>query len=189
MRKPKRKTVRRLWSAGDGISPSGAARVTRARPRKQTGAETSRRPSTALPAVGREYRIGEIAAKVGISADTLRYYERLGILPRARRTSGGLRQYGDDVIRHVQFIHQAQALGLTLKDVRQLVSDQGRAGRDRCRHVRDLLVLRLADIDAKLAELWAFRETLRTHLADCERALEQENAACPVITALAGTHR
>jgi MerR family mercuric resistance operon transcriptional regulator len=126
---------------------------------------------------------------MGITADTLRYYERLGILPRARRTTGGLRQYGDDVIRHVQFIHQAQALGLTLKDVRHLVRDQGRVGHDRCRNVRDLLELRLADIDAKLAELRAFRETLRTHLVDCQRALEQENAACPLITALVVAHR
>ena len=83
------------------------------------------------------YRISEVAAKLGITPDTLRYYERLGVLPRARRTAAGLRQYGDDVLRHVRFIQQAQALGLTLKDVRQLVSDQGRGGRDRCRKVRD----------------------------------------------------
>ena len=64
------------------------------------------------------YRIGEIAAKAGITPDALRYYERLGVLPRARRTAGGLRQYGDDVLRHLRFIQQAQALGLPLKDVR-----------------------------------------------------------------------
>lgn len=135
------------------------------------------------------YRIGEIAAKAGVTVDTLRYYERLGVLPRARRTAGGLRQYGDDVLRHVRFVQQAQALGLTLKDVRQLLSDQGRGGRDRCRKVRDLLELRLKDVDAKLAELRAFRRTLRTHLDDCEQALERDNAVCPVITELAGTGR
>jgi MerR family Zn(II)-responsive transcriptional regulator of zntA len=135
------------------------------------------------------YRIGEIAAKAGVTVDTLRYYERLGILPRVRRTTGGLRQYGDDVFRHIRFIQQAQALGLTLKDVRQLISAQGRAGRDRCGKVRDLLEVRLTDVDERLAELRAFRQTLRTHLAACERALENENPACPVITALAGTNR
>jgi DNA-binding transcriptional MerR regulator len=134
------------------------------------------------------YRIGEIAARVGVTVDTLRYYERLGILPRVRRTTGGLRRYGDDVFRHIRFIQQARALGLTLKDVRQLISAQGRAGRDRCGEVRDLLEVRLRDVDEKLAEMRAFRRTLRTHLNACERALENENPACPIITALAGTN-
>jgi DNA-binding transcriptional MerR regulator len=128
------------------------------------------------------YRIGEVAAKAGVTVDTLRYYERLGVLPRARRTTGGLRQYGDDVFRHLRFVRQAQALGLTLKDVGQLLSDQGRGGRERCRKVRDLLERRLTDVDAKIAELRAFRRTLRTHLTDCERALDGENAVCPVMT-------
>src|SRR5258708_23403476 len=135
------------------------------------------------------YRIGEVAVRAGVTVDTLRYYERLGVLRRARGTTGGLRQYGEDVLRHVRFIHQAQALGLTLRDVRQLVSDQGRVGRDRCRKVRDLLERRLKDVDAKLAELRSFRRTLRTHLTDCERALQHENAICPVMTELAGANR
>ncbi|HEX3704194.1 MAG TPA: heavy metal-responsive transcriptional regulator [Vicinamibacterales bacterium] len=133
------------------------------------------------------YRIGEVAVRAGVTVDTLRYYERLGVLPRARRTTGGLRQYGEEVLRHVRFIQQAQALGLTLRDVRQLVSDQGRVGRDRCRKVRDLLERRLKDVDAKLAELRSLRRTLRTHLTACERALERDNAVCPVIAELAGT--
>jgi DNA-binding transcriptional MerR regulator len=135
------------------------------------------------------YRIGEVAAKVGLTADTLRYYERVGVLPRAGRTTGGLRRYGDDVLRQVQFVRQARALGLTLKDVRQLLNNQGRAGRDGCRDVRDLLALRLQDVDGKLADLRAFRATLRAHLSDCERALESENPTCPVIARLGGTHR
>ena len=130
------------------------------------------------------YRIGEIAAKAGITPDALRYYERLGVLPRARRTAGGLRQYGDDVLRHLRFIQQAQALGLTLKDVRQLVGDQGRGGRDRCRKVRDLLALRLKEVDARLSELRAFRRTLQAHLEACQRALENDDQVCPVIDEL-----
>ena len=130
------------------------------------------------------YRIGEVAAKAGIKVDTLRYYEKLGVLPRARRTTGGLRQYGDDVLRQVRFIQDAQALGLTLNDVRQLVGEQGRVGRDRCRKVRDLLAVRLKDVDAKLAQLRSFRQTLRSHLEACEDALTNENPACPVISEL-----
>ena len=132
------------------------------------------------------YRIGEIAAKAGVTADTLRYYERLGVLPRARRTTGGLRLYGDDVLSRVRFVQQAQSFGLTLKDVRQLVSDQGRSGRDRCRKVRDLLAVQLAEVDERLSELRAFRRTLQTHLEACEHALESDQPACPVIHELAG---
>lgn len=131
------------------------------------------------------YRIGEVAAKAGVTPDAIRYYERLGVLPRAKRTSGGLRHYGEDVLRQVRFIQQAQALGLTLKDVRQLVSDQGRGGRDRCRRVRDLLALRLSEVDARLAEMKMFRRTLNTHLKACERALADDTPVCPVMDELA----
>ena len=130
------------------------------------------------------YRIGEVAAKAGITPDALRYYERLGVLPCARRTACGLRQYGDDVLRHLRFIQQAQALGLTLKDVRQLVGDQGRGGRERCRKVRDLLALRLKEVDARLSELRAFRRTLQAHLEARQRALENDDQVCPVIDEL-----
>ena len=132
------------------------------------------------------YRIGEIAAKAGVTADTLRYYERLGVLPRARRTSGGLRLYGDDVLSRVRFVQQAQAFGLTLTDVRELVTAQGRPGRERCRKVRDLLVARLTEVDTRLSELRAFRRTLQTHREACEHALESDQPACPVIDELAG---
>ena len=135
------------------------------------------------------YRIGEIAAKAGVTVDALRYYERLGVLPRARRTTGGLRQYGDDVFQRLRFIQQAQSFGLTLKDVRQLVNNQGRAGRERCRRVRDLLAVRLREVDDRMTELQAFRRTLHTHLDACEHELESDEPVCPVINELAGDRR
>ena len=135
------------------------------------------------------YRIGEIAARGGVSPDTLRYYERLGVLPRARRTTGGLRKYGDDVFVRLRFIQQAQSFGLTLKDVRQLVNEQGRAGRERCRKVRDLLAVRLQEVNGRLGELRAFRKTLQAHLEACEAALDSANPRCPVIDELAGAPR
>lgn len=132
------------------------------------------------------YRISEVAEKAGITPDAIRYYERLGVLPRALRTAGGLRTYSDDVLARVRFIQQAQALGLTLKDVKELVVNEGRAGHQRCRRVRDLLKSRLTDVDARIKEMQAFRRTLRTHLNECERALEQDEPVCPVIAELGG---
>ncbi len=130
------------------------------------------------------FRISEAATKLGVTPDTLRYYERLGVLPQARRTQGGLRVYGPDVVTRVRFIQQARALGLTLKDVLQLVANQGRAGRTRCQTVRDLLAVRLEDVEHKLSELRQFRRTLRAHVAACDDALQTDAPACPVIEAL-----
>ena len=132
------------------------------------------------------YRISEVAELAGITPDAIRYYERLGVLPRAPRTAGGLRMYGDNVLPRVRFIQQAQALGLTLKDVKELVANEGRGGYQRCRRVRDLLKTRLTDVDTRIKEMQAFRRTLRTHLNDCERALEQEKPVCPVMAELGG---
>lgn len=132
------------------------------------------------------YRISQVAQKAGVTPDAIRYYERLGVLPRAPRTAGGLRAYGDDVLPRVRFIQQAQALGLTLKDVKELVVNEGRGGHQRCRRVRDLLKARLADVDARITEMQAFRRTLRSHLNECERALEQERPVCPVMIELGG---
>lgn len=132
------------------------------------------------------YRISQVAQQAGITPDTIRYYERLGVLPRPPRTAGGLRAYGDDVLPRVRFIQQAQAMGLTLKDVKELVANEGRAGHHRCRRVRDLLKTRLADVDARIREMQAFRRTLRNHLNECERALEQDTPVCPVIIELGG---
>ena len=135
------------------------------------------------------YRISEVAEKAGVTPDAMRYYERLGVLPRAPRTSGGLRAYGDDVLPRVRFIQQAQAMGLTLKDVKELVANEGRGGYQRCRRVRDLLKRRLADVDARMKEMQAFRRTLRTHMNECERALEQERPVCPVMAELGGSRQ
>lgn len=132
------------------------------------------------------YRISQVAQRAGVTPDAIRYYERLGVLPRPPRTAGGLRAYGDDVLPRVRFIQQAQALGLTLKDVKELVTNEGRAGQQRCRRVRDLLKTRLADVDERIREMQAFRRTLRSHLSDCERALEQERPVCPVMIELGG---
>jgi DNA-binding transcriptional MerR regulator len=132
------------------------------------------------------YLIGEVAQRAGVTPDTIRYYERLGVLPRPSRTAGGLRVYGDDVFPRVRFIQQAQALGLTLRDVHALLVDEGRTGQQPCRRVRDLLKARLAEVGARIKEMQSFRRTLGTHLAACESALQQDTPVCPVMLALGG---
>lgn len=133
------------------------------------------------------YRIGQVAAKAGMRPDATRYCERLGVLPHPPRTAGGLRAYGDDAVPRVRFIQQAQVLGLTLNDVKELVANEGRGGRQRwCRRVRGFLKTRLPHVDARIREMQVFRRTLHSHLSDCERALEQDTPVCPVMIELGG---
>ena len=138
----------------------------------------------------RALRIGELAAASGLTRDALRYYERQGLLPRARRTSGGFREYDGAAVDRVRFIKQAQAHGLTLREIRDLVSHQSDAGRTRCRHVRDLLARKLEQLEARRGVRDAFCTTLHEYLARCDRALEARTAVdCPVVENLGRRRR
>lgn len=137
------------------------------------------------------YQIGELAERSGVTPDTVRYYERLGLLPQAPRTSGGFRRYTPDAVERLGFIKQAQALGLTLHEIRDLVKYHNREGLARCRQVRDLLRTKLAEIQARMSELEEFHTTLTGYLQECEHALGGERtprprpeADCPVIETL-----
>lgn len=127
------------------------------------------------------YRIGEVAARTMLSRDTLRYYERLGLLDRQPRTSGGFRLYGEATLDRLRFIKRAQAVGFTLEEIRELVSFDGR-GLERCGRVRDLVATKLAELDAQLSELRAFRRSLVDSLQKCSAALAgQRDVECPVV--------
>ncbi len=131
---------------------------------------------------GRSLRIGDLAAASGLTRDALRYYERQGLLPRSRRTSGGFREYDGAAVDRIRFIKQAQAHGLTLREIRDLVSHQSDAGRTRCRHVRDLLARKLTQMEARREELDAFCDTLRNYLLMCDQALQSRTSTdCPVV--------
>lgn len=134
------------------------------------------------------YRIGELSTRSGLTPDALRYYERLGLLPPPRRTSGGFRVYTVGTLETLRFIRRAQSLGLTLHEIGALVGYQEQGGLRRCREVRDLLHLKLGQLEARAAELEDFRNTLSGHLAECERTLSQGKSpeapgepCCPVI--------
>jgi DNA-binding transcriptional MerR regulator len=112
----------------------------------------------------------------------LRYYERKGLLPRAARTTGGFREYHAGAVERVRFIKQAQAHGLTLREIRDLVSHPSDAGRTRCRHVRELLARKLEQLEHRRRELDTFCETLREYLLMCDRALgSRSSVECPVV--------
>jgi len=127
-----------------------------------------------------EFRIGEVKARAGVSVDAVRYYERLKLLLRARRTSGNFRLFGPESIERVQLIKQAQELGFTLDEIKGMLAT---GGAEECRRVCDLLSKKIEDLDAKMKTIKNFRRTLARHLSACERELEAQgdSACCPVV--------
>lgn len=126
-------------------------------------------------------KIGELAARSGVSRDTIRFYEREGLLPRPQRTPALYRVYSEEDEGRLLFIRQAQALGLTLDDIRELVRHQQLRTPGECRRVASLLRERIEAIDRKLAELRSFRRQLALSLEQCEKA---DGEACPVVLRL-----
>jgi DNA-binding transcriptional MerR regulator len=103
--------------------------------------------------------ISALAGSVGLSADTLRYYERLGLLPPAERTASGYRLYGEDAVERLGFICAAKRMGLRLADIKELLEVRDR-GQCPCGHTRDLVNRRLAEVEAEIQQLTAVRSQL-----------------------------
>ena len=127
-----------------------------------------------------------MAARAGVSVDTVRYYERLKLLPRAKRTSGNFRVFGQNSVERVQFIKQAQELGFSLDEIKGVLAT---GGAEECQRVHDLLSEKLQELDGRLTSMKKFRRALTRHLAACERELREhgKDACCPVVTI--GKHR
>ena len=131
--------------------------------------------------VEQTYRIGEVAAQTALSRDTLRYYERRGLLEHPTRTNGGFRVYGKETLERLRFIKRAQAVGFNLEEIRQLVTFDGH-GLEQCSRVRNLVATKLVELDERLSELRAFRRSLVGSLRECDAALlGQRDAECPVV--------
>src|SRR6266478_7711913 len=94
-------------------------------------------------------RIGAVAKAVGVSVQTLHYYERLELLPKPKRSAANYRLYPPEAVRRVRFIKKAQALGLTLEETKQIL-DLKDHGREPCRKVAELGKKHLHEIDAHL---------------------------------------
>lgn len=124
-----------------------------------------------------EFRIGEVAEMSGVSIDTVRYYERRNLLPKAARTPGGYRLFTSDSISRVLFIKQAQELGFSLEEIGILLTNRD------CERVRDLLDTKLAELDARMASMQSFHEKLSQYLIECEAELKEHPGSreCPVL--------
>jgi MerR family copper efflux transcriptional regulator len=131
------------------------------------------------PSPGNALGIGQLAKRGGVGIDTVRYYERSGLLTPRTRLASGYRRYGDTELARLRFIRRAQGLGFTLKEIKQLLalSAQRDVGR-----VKRSAQTKLLDVEARIAALERVRDGLATLIAACPG--HGRAADCPILRAL-----
>src|SRR5437870_2365442 len=124
--------------------------------------------------------IGRLAKRTGTNIETIRYYERVGLLPAPARSQGGYRLYGTEHLKRLNFVRRARALGFSIGEVRTLLrlADERRRP---CAEVRVVAEAHLRDVRAKLADLRRMERVLKATVAGCA---EGRRSDCPVIEAL-----
>ena len=125
--------------------------------------------------------IGKIANQAGVNTDTLRYYEREGIIAKPVRNGSNYRVYSDDTVLRVRFVKRAQELGFSLAEIKELlelrISEEARCG-----NVRDQALAKIEDLDGKISSLRAMRRVLSQLVARCSG--EGPVSECPILEAL-----
>jgi Zn(II)-responsive transcriptional regulator len=125
--------------------------------------------------------IGELAGRAGVAIDTIRYYERNGLLHPAARLPSGYRRYGEGELKRLLFIRRAKALGFTLPEVKELLALSSKRS---VANIKRAAEAKLEDIDRRLAELQQIRAGLETLIDACPGHGRAE--ACPILNALSG---
>jgi MerR family transcriptional regulator, mercuric resistance operon regulatory protein len=117
--------------------------------------------SSAAPRSAADLSIGELSRRAGVNIETIRYYERIKILPAPRRTTGGRRVYGPAETRSLSFIRRSRELGFSLNEIRALLALASDNGTNTCAEVRKLAAHHLADVHARIAESTRWRACSR----------------------------
>lgn len=131
--------------------------------------------------------IGKVADQAGVGVETIRYYEREGLLPKPARLASGYRQYEPDTIDRLRFIRHAKELGFSLDQVRELLSlrlvPSMQAMDDQaCEEVHAIAQSKLVDVDERIRKLQRIQKTIRKLCRDCEAGKPTD--ACPILRAL-----
>jgi MerR family copper efflux transcriptional regulator len=108
-------------------------------------------------------RIGQLAARTGVRVRTIRFYEQAGLLPAPERTPGGLREYDEVAVTRLRFARAAQALGLSLAQIAEILRIRDHQGPP-CEHVTELLRSQIEVVETKISELTALRDDLRARV-------------------------
>jgi MerR family transcriptional regulator, copper efflux regulator len=127
--------------------------------------------------------IGRLAAQAGVAIDTIRYYERHGLLPPPQRRASGYREYAPADVERLRFVRRAKELGFTLNEIGELLSLTAQRGSD-MRGVKRKAEERLDQVEHKIQELQRVRRGLKALIAACPGHGELDS--CPIVAALAG---
>jgi Hg(II)-responsive transcriptional regulator len=126
-------------------------------------------------------RTSEVADRAGVNMQTLRYYERRGLLDAPPRTPGGYREYPSSAVSVLRFVKRAQQLGFSLDEVDELLN-LADGGPDNCDGARVLAETHLAELDRKIADLTRMRDSLGELLSTCARPRAERS--CPLLQAI-----
>jgi len=125
--------------------------------------------------------IGKVAAQTGIGIDTIRFYEREGLIPAPARRPSGFRDYAPDVVTRLHFIRRAKALGFSLREIAELLSLRVDAART-CADVYGLAQAKIADIERRIGDLKRMQKALASLAAACTG--KGPTGECPILEAL-----
>jgi MerR family transcriptional regulator, mercuric resistance operon regulatory protein len=123
---------------------------------------------------------GSLATETGVNSETIRYYEKIGLMPEPMRSSGGHRVYDEAQIKRLSFIRRSRELGFTLQEIRELL-ELVDGGSYTCAEVRDRTISHLADVSDKIRDLQKMQRSLETMAAKCNGDLVPE---CPIVEEL-----
>lgn len=127
--------------------------------------------------------MGSLATLAKVNRETIRFYERNGLLTAVSRSAGGYRQFGEEDVKRLLFIRRARQLGFTLQDIKELLKlADGRISS--CASVRELANRRLESIATQMKQLTVLANTLRKHVRKCNRTTVA--GQCPIIDSLSG---
>lgn len=125
-------------------------------------------------------KIGEVARRSGIGVETLRFYERSGLLSQPARTEGGYRLYDAEALKALEFIKRAQTLGFTLEEIKR-VMNESRAGKRPCAEVRETVRRRLSELDEQMAQIQRYRDALAKTLKQWDEKGSADGDFCGLI--------
>lgn len=125
-------------------------------------------------------KIGEVSKRSGIGIEALRFYEKSGLIDKHARTDSGYRMYDARVLERLSFIKQAQVLGFSLDEIKRIINEK-RAGQSPCAEVRELVRLRLRELNERMQEMQRYRQELTAKLAEWDKAGEAQGHICGLI--------
>jgi len=123
---------------------------------------------------------GSLGKQTGVNIETIRYYEKIGLMPDPDRSSGGYRIYDHSHLKRLSFVRRSRELGFTLNEIRELL-ELVDGGDYTCAEVRDRTIVHLEEVAQKIRDLQKMQRTLKTMAAKCDGGLVPE---CPIVDSL-----